>query len=86
MVVQPKDPHAQLIYIHGLSTSNQKQKLGKNIILESYGEISGWIVDTINAHQASIAHLHWIFKKEGLAKKLASAGRKNVIDKFSSKG
>jgi len=37
LVVQPKDPHAQLIYIHGFLTSNQKQKLGKNIILESYG-------------------------------------------------
>jgi len=44
--------------------------------LESYGEISGGIVDTINAHQASIVHLHWILKEEGLARKLASAGRK----------
>jgi hypothetical protein len=48
--------------------------------LESYGEISGGIVDTINAHQASIVHLHWILKEEGLARKLASAGRKNVIE------
>ena len=32
------------------------------------------------AHQASIVHLHWILKEEGLARKLASAGRKNVIE------
>ena len=83
-VVQPKDPHEQLKYIHALLTSNQKQKLGKNVILESYGEISGGIVDKINPHQTSISHLHWILKEEGLAKKLASAGRKNVIKKNSS--
>ena len=52
--------------------------------MESYGEISGGIVDKINPHQTSISHLHWILKEEGLAKKLASAGRKNVIKKNSS--
>jgi len=60
LTVQPKDPHAQLKYIHALLTSNQKQKLGKNVILESYGEISAEIVDKINTHQAKIVHLHWI--------------------------
>ena len=58
--VQTKDPHAQLKYINELLKSNQKQKLGKNVILESYGEISAGIVDKINAHQATIVHLHWI--------------------------
>ena len=60
LTVQPKDPHAQLKYIHTLLKSNQKQKLGKNVILESYGEISAGIVDKINAHHAPIVHLHWI--------------------------
>lgn len=59
-VVQPKDPHEQLKYIHTLLTSNQKQKLGKNVILESYGEISAGILDKINEHQAPLVHLHWI--------------------------
>jgi len=40
--------------------------------LESYGEISGGIVDTINAHRASISPLHWILKEEGLARKGSS--------------
>lgn len=59
-VVQPKDPHEQLKYIHQILKSNQKQKLGKNVILESYGEISAGIIDKLNAHQAKIVHLHWI--------------------------
>jgi len=59
-VVQPKDPHEQLKYIHALLTSNQKQKLGKNVILESYGQISAGILDKINEHQAPLVHLHWI--------------------------
>ena len=59
-VVQPKEPHEQLKYIHALLTSNQKQKLGKNVILESYGEISAGILDKINEHQAPLVHLHWI--------------------------
>lgn len=58
--VQPNDHHVQLKYIHEILKSNQKQKLGKNVILESYGEISAGIVDKINAHRASIVHLHWI--------------------------
>jgi len=58
--VQPKDHHAQLKYINELLKSNQKQKHGKNVILESYGEISAGIVEKINAHQATIVHLHWI--------------------------
>ena len=72
----------QLKDIHELLKANQKQKLGKNIILESYGEISGGIVDTINAHQTSIVHLHWILKEEGRTKKFPSVGRKNVIEKL----
>ena len=60
LVVQPKNTHAQLKYIHDLLKSNQKQKLGKNVILESYGEISVGIIDEINTHQATIVHLHWI--------------------------
>jgi glycosyltransferase involved in cell wall biosynthesis len=59
-VVQPKDSHEQLKYIHALLTSNQKQKIGKNLILESYGEISAGILDKINEHQAPLVHLHWI--------------------------
>lgn len=59
-VVQPKDSHEQLKYIHALLTSNQKQKLGKNVILESYGVISAGILDKINEHQAPLVHLHWI--------------------------
>ena len=59
-VVQPKDSHEQLKYIHALLTSNQKQKIGKNVILESYGEISAGILDKINEHQAPLVHLHWI--------------------------
>lgn len=60
LVVQPKDPHAQLKYIHALLNSIQKQKLGQSKILESYGDISAGIVDEINAHQAPLIHLHWI--------------------------
>ena len=60
LAVQHQDPHALLKYIHELLMSNQKQKLGKNVILESYGEISASIVDKINAHHAPIVHLHWI--------------------------
>ena len=65
-------------------TSNKKQKLGKNVILEFFGEISVGIVDEINANHAPIVHLHWIFKEEWRAKKLGSVGKKSVIDKFSS--
>lgn len=59
-LVQPKDPQAQLNYIHALLKSNQIQKLSQKTILESYGEISAGIVDEINSHQADIIHLHWI--------------------------
>jgi glycosyltransferase involved in cell wall biosynthesis len=60
LAVQPKNTNAQLKYIHELLKSNRTQKLGKNVILESYGETSAGIVDKINAHQATIVHLHWI--------------------------
>jgi len=60
LAVQPKNTHSQLKYIHELLKSNQKQKLEKNVILESYGEISAEIIDKINTHQAKIVHLHWI--------------------------
>jgi glycosyltransferase involved in cell wall biosynthesis len=60
LVVLPQDPYARLNYIHRLLKSNQQQKLDKNLILESHGEISVGIVDKINAHQANIVHLHWI--------------------------
>ncbi|MFD3394310.1 glycosyltransferase [Aquirufa sp. OSTEICH-129V] len=59
-VVQPKDPRAQLKYIHALLQSNQKQKLNQNVVLESGGDVSAGIVDEINEHPAPIVHLHWI--------------------------
>lgn len=58
--VYPKDPHAQLKYIHALLQSNQKQKLSQNVIMESEGDVSAGIVEEINTHQAPIVHLHWI--------------------------
>lgn len=59
-VVQPKDPRAQLKYIHALLQSNQKQQLNQSVVLESDGDVSAGIVDEINEHQAPIIHLHWI--------------------------
>lgn len=59
-VVQPKDPRAQLKYIHALLQSNQKQKLNQHVVLESGGDVSAGIVDEINEHPAPIVHLHWI--------------------------
>ncbi|MFM7683858.1 MAG: hypothetical protein ACKO7P_14120, partial [Bacteroidota bacterium] len=57
-LVQPKDHHAKLEFIHKIL--KLKQKLSQETILESFGDISAGIVDEINAHQASIIHLHWI--------------------------
>lgn len=57
-LVQPKDHHAKLEFIH--KVLKLKQKLSQKTILESFGDISAGIVDEINAHQASIIHLHWI--------------------------
>lgn len=59
-VVQPKEPRAQLKYIHALLQSNQKQKLNQHVVLESGGDVSAGIVDEINEHPAPIVHLHWI--------------------------
>lgn len=59
-LVQPNDPHAQLKYIHKLLKSNQRLKLSQKTNMESYGDISAGIIDEINAHPASIIHLHWI--------------------------
>lgn len=58
--VQPMDPYSRMNYVHALLNSYHRQKLGRNTILESYGEISAGIVDQINAHQAPLVHLHWI--------------------------
>jgi len=57
-LVQPKDQHAKLEFIH--KVLKLKQKLSQKTILESFGDISAGIVDEINAHKASIIHLHWI--------------------------
>jgi glycosyltransferase involved in cell wall biosynthesis len=57
-LVQPKENHAKLEFIH--KVLKLKQKLSQKTILESFGDISAGIVDEINTHQASIIHLHWI--------------------------
>ena len=50
--------YQKLEFIH--KVLKLKQKLSQKTILESFGDISAGIVDEINAHQASIIHLHWI--------------------------
>jgi glycosyltransferase involved in cell wall biosynthesis len=44
---------------------------------------TGWISASFDLIDFSEG-IHWILKEEGRAKKLGTAGRKNVIDKFSS--